>query len=233
MAAHQHQQHRQRMKQRFLKEGLDNFQPHEILEMLLYYTIPQRNTNDIAHNLINKYGSLEKVLQADIDSLIEEKYITENTAVLFKLITQTTKIYNTRCSDERAVLTEKKSIEKFFVSLYVGETSEKLYAVCLDESLRVIDFKNVSEGTSDSVRINIRDIIEFSIKCKSNKIIISHNHPNFDEQPSREDIEQTRRIETILKGIDITLIDHIIVSRDKIFSMRGEGIIGNIRRSFL
>lgn len=219
---HLHEGHRQRMKERFINSGGANFQEHEILEMLLYYSFPRIDTNSIAHTLINSFGSLSAVLDADISELIKIKGISYNTAVLIKLMPKISELYLME-EHEKDILSTSAAVKKFFIHFFVGSKNEELRIAGLNEDLTVKAKKLLYEGSINSVTLNIRKIIEFSYSNNCDKIIIGHNHPNGIARPSKDDIIATEELKTSLRRVGITLLDHIITADGKAISMYDEG----------
>lgn len=223
MADSVHSGHRGRMRRRFLEIGLNGFQPHEVLEMLLYYGIPRRDTNEIAHNLLNRFGSLHGVLSADPQDLMQEPYISENAAVLLALFRAVAQ-YD---AGEQVIGTELdnyRKVCKFFIDLYLFEEREVVRAALLDEKLRVLRCEIVSEGHPSAAQMTVRQLTELAYRTNSNTMILAHNHPRGTAKISGEDIAATRHLVPILLHCGITLIDHVVVSGDHAVSMREQGV---------
>lgn len=220
-----HEGHRDRMRQKFLKQGLSTFEEHEVLEMLLFYAIPRKNTNEIAHELINKFGNLAKVFDADIEILQEVKGVSQNSAVFIKMIPQMCKIYfnsNNSILDFKS----KEALINFAIGQYIGETEEILKALYLNSDCCYIACDTICTMSNASVIVlNIKKIIERAEKYNSNHIVLLHNHPTAECTPSEEDKVNTLKAERILKSIGITLIDHVIVSKKAGISMRYSGYL--------
>ncbi len=218
-----HKGHRERLKKRFLELGIDNFQDHEILELLLYYSIPRRNTNEIAHKLIKKCRGLSNVFDADINILTEIPYITENSAILLKLIPQLLKKYSLEKHDHCAG-NDIENIMNYAKKLFIGEPFEKLIAISLNDNLQIVSSRVIATGIINTVAVNIKKIIEFTYQSHSDMIILAHNHPNGIPMASSDDVNTTRYLYNILKPIGITLLDHIIVADNKAISMKDCGV---------
>ena len=219
-----HNGHRERKRQKFLKQGnLENFEEHEILELLLFYAIPRKNTNDIAHALIDKFGSLAKVFDADIEVLQEIDGISINSAIFIKLMPQMCKKYfNAEISPFAFNSTD--DFIQFGIKQYIGETKEILRGLYLDSSNSYVScdiFGDASNPTA--VIMSVNRIIEKASKYDANHLVLYHNHPSGDCTPSTEDIMATKRLVQILNSLNITLIDHIIISKNLGLSMRKMG----------
>ena len=217
--------HRGRVKERFLISGLDGFAPHEILELLLFYVIPYKDTKPIAKELIKKFGSVAGVLNADISGLTEVKGITESGAVLFKLIPQLISVYY---AEERkgVSVTTTAQLSELFKPYFVGSGTEKFMLACFDSSLRPVSVTEISRGTSAYTSVELRKIMSAAIDSGCAMAALAHNHPLSAPKPSDEDIAVTRRINELLKAVDIRLMDHIIVGGSKCYSMRDGGDLG-------
>lgn len=218
-----HKGHRKRLKKRFLEVGLDGLQDHEILELLLYYSIPRRNTNEIAHELIKKCGGFYNVFDADINILTEVPYITENSTILLKLIPQLLKKYSLE-KHEHCSENSIENIMNYAKKLFIGEKIEKLVVISLNKNLQIISSRVVATGIINTVAVNIKKIIEFTYQSNSDMIILAHNHPTGVLMPSSEDINTTRYLYNILKPIGITLLDHVIVADNRVISMKDCGV---------
>jgi DNA repair protein RadC len=186
-----HTGHRKRLKNRFLEEGLDSFEPHQVLELLLFFSIPRRDTNEIAHKLLKKFGSLSGVFEADIKELVKVEGIGENSAFLISMIPQLSRRYlNDKWRDKPELNSSSKAGE-YAISLFAGRTYEVFYVICLDAQNRVNYAALVHEGTINEAPIYPRIIVETALRHKANSVILAHNHPGGSLNPSRGDIEAT------------------------------------------
>jgi DNA repair protein RadC len=211
--------HRQRMKTKFIEHGIKSFTDYEILELLLYYTIPRIDTNVIAHDLITKFGSFSAVFDADIEELCTIKHITHNSATLIKLIPQFAKEYFLR-NPQKVKMDNINQVSNFFINQFLYEKEELLKVACLNDVLEITSCNTILKGSPSQIPVDIRKIIEYTYKNKADKIILAHNHPNSDETPSNEDVQNTNYINHILENVGIKLVDHIIVSNNKVYSMK-------------
>lgn len=212
---HPHEGHRQRLKDTFLKTSLDTFQPHNILELLLFYSIPRQDTNEIAHELINHFGSLKNVFDADYEELIRVKGIKENSAVLIKMIPQLAKIYLSNKPEERELFDSFQKVGDYLVNLFIGEINETIYIMLLDNSSRLIRTARLTEGNLNTAIVNFRSIIDLVVTTRAARVIIAHNHPNGDILPSSEDFETTRTLFSLLNGISVDLVEHFLIADDR------------------
>ena len=217
-----HEGHRARMRKRFRETGFDGFNDHEILEMILYYICPRKNTNDIAHQLIDKFGSFAGVLDAEYDDLINMKNISENAAILFKIITKTLPAYYNSRSDGIQFDSIEK-IMRMFERYFVGLNHEEMRMACFDNNFRMLSNILVSSGTQYSANISVRTNIKEVLRTNASSAVICHNHPHCDTTASAEDKNATKQISHILKMINVELIDHIIVTEERTYSLRQYG----------
>lgn len=219
-----HDGHRQRLIQRFLEEDLDNFEPHNVLELLLFYAIPRKDTNELAHVLMDTFGSLKGVFDAPYEELIKVAGIGPNTAALLKLVPSLTRTYYS--SDARSIIldTSEKSGE-YFLPYYIGQTEEVVRLACLDAGGKVISNQILHRGSANAAEVNIRKIVNIALRNNAMGVILAHNHPGGLPLPSEEDVATTKSIREALMPMGILLMDHIIVAGQDYVSMARSGII--------
>ncbi len=220
---HDHDGHRERLRERFLAEGIDNFQPHEVLELMLCYAVPRRDVNTQAHFLMKKFGSLSKVFDAEIEDLVEIGGLTKNAAILMKLTPQLSKIYRQDRWKDKKDLSNIYVAGRYAVDLFVGCSYETFYVLCLDNGGGLIKCEKISEGTINEAPVYSRLVVESAIKNKANKVILAHNHPSGNNSPSWVDDKTTEKVKAALESIDIDLADHIIVGGESFFSYKSAG----------
>ena len=219
-----HDGHRQRLIQRFLEEDLDNFEPHNVLELLLFYAIPRKDTNELAHVLMDTFGSLKGVFDAPYEELIKVTGIGPNTEAVLKLVPSLTRTYYS--SDARSVIldTSEKSGE-YFLPYYIGQTEEVVRLACLDAGGKVISNQILHRGSANAAEVNIRKIVNIALRNNAMGVILAHNHPGGLPLPSEEDVATTKSIREALMPMGILLMDHIIVAGQDYVSMARSGII--------
>lgn len=220
-----HDGHRKRLKERFITEGLKNFEPHQVLELLLFYSIPRKDTNEIAHNLINKFGSAADVFDADAKDLETVDGISENSAIFLSLISAVSGYYLKSKHGEKPVIDSSIKAGEYVLSLFVGQKYEIFYVICLDSQNRVTWADVLFEGTLNETSIYPRNLVEVALRHKANSIIIAHNHPGGSLKPSSADLNATKSIKNALETISIKLLDHIIVGDHKYMSFAESGIL--------
>jgi len=214
-----HEGHRNRVKKRFLRDGLQSFEPHQILEMLLFFGIPRKDTNVTAHQLIETFGGLSGVLKASYQDLAEVKGITPSSAMLISFCGQLIREYYT-ISPQDLVLDSTQKMGNYILPRFFGETNEKVLLVCLDSKCKVVYSSFISEGSMNAAEIHVRRILEQAIRSHAAGVVIAHNHPGGFALPSSDDVLSTQELIKSLSANHIHVIDHIIVADDDFVSMR-------------
>lgn len=213
-----HEGHRERLRQRFLSEGLDNFQDHNVLELLLFYSVPLKDTNEEAHNLMDTFGSLSGVFDASFEELCSVKGIGERSALLIKMMPEIFKKYEIdKANNDDVTLNTSKKVAEYVAPYYKGVTKEKMYVLCLDSNCKVLNFVQISEGVANSAPLNTRKIVETALNCNAASVILIHNHPSGVIAPSRNDIDATIGIANVLEKVSLKLNDHIIIGNGSDF----------------
>lgn len=220
-----HEGHRERLRQRFRQAGLDAFAPHEVLELLLTYAIPRRDTKPIAYTLINRFGSLHGVLQADTEELKQVEGIGDTAATLISLMTPLFRAYRRSAEADAPEIKNGLQAVRCCEALFEGERYEKFYVIGLDARMRRLNIALISCGDVTEVRVYARHVLSALTECNAVGAILTHNHPSGTAQPSAEDIRLTSGIYQVLDGVDIKLYDHIIVSTGETFSFRRGGLL--------
>ena len=220
-----HDGHRQRLKNRFLRQGLDGFDDHNVLELLLFYAIPRRDTNPIAHELLSHFGSLEAVFEASADELSLVEGMGECAASLLKLIPEVSRRYSIDKAEKELILNSTTAAGNYLLPRFMYERDEVVYVICLDAKNKVLCCRELFRGAPNMAEISIRKIIELVIAKNATGIIISHNHISGIAVPSMEDEETTRRIGVAMRNMGVKLIDHIIIAGNDFVSMADSGMM--------
>lgn len=216
---HMHSGHRERLKKRFFAGGLDGFAPHEVLELLLTFSIPQKDVNPIAHELIHTFGSLTGVLEASAEELMHVSGIGANSAALLTLMPQLFGYYQRDGMREKPMLRNFMQAGKYCKSLFYGKKVEQFYLICLNSQGQLIAPVLLHEGTIDETVVYPRSVVEAALRHNAHAVLLSHNHPGGSLVPSRADYEATRLITNALSAVEICVVDHIIVGGSDITSM--------------
>ena len=219
-----HDGHRARKKQQFLRHGGDSFADHELLELALFYAIPRRDTNELAHRLLEQFGSLKNVMTAPVEELQKVEGVGENTAILLHLMPELGKRAIQSMPKERNL----GSVEKcgnYLLRLLGGETREVLYQLCLDGKGKLLLCRRLSQGDMDSAALSVRQVVNNALSCGASAVVLGHNHPSGVALPSEEDRAVTLRVRDALKTLDIRLLDHIVVADGDYVSMAQSGFL--------
>lgn len=216
--AGEHVNHRERMRERFLEHGLDNFADHEVLELLLFYAIPRGDVNPLAHRLLENFGSLANVLEAETPDLCRIEGMGEKTAAFLHMLPPVFRRYQTSKLEGKQYDTSEK-VAQYLIRYYIGRPREQLSAVLLDNHCRIIRVCEIEEGSASAVRINMRKLLQCVLQYNAADVVLSHNHPRGSCSPSRADIVQTTTIRQMLKNIDVRLVDHIIIAENEWISL--------------
>lgn len=216
-----HKGHRQRMRKQFLKDGIPNDLPeHQLLEFLLFYCIPRKDTNELAHDLLDAFGgSLVSVFDAPYEDLIKVKGISENNAALIKFIVPLAKRYLSESSNTVSFLKNTGQIIAYILPKFYSENSEVAYLLCLDGRGKVLDCPKLSEGDAVSSSVSLRKLAETAIKTGATAVVLAHNHPKGFPLPSENDINFTAQVGNFLRAMKIRLVDHIIVGNGEAVSL--------------
>lgn len=219
-----HAGHRQRLKNRFLQEGLDHFEELYVLELLLYYCIPRVDTNPIAHSLLDHFGSMTAVFEATPEELCKVPGIGENAATFLSLIPQVGRYYQIKRAEPGEILKTITQCGKYLVPYFYGRENETVFLLCLDAKCKVLGCKLVGEGSVNSANIPIRRVVEIALNTNATTVVLAHNHPSGVAYPSHNDIQTTLRVSRAMEAVDIILADHIVVSDDDFVSMLQSGL---------
>lgn len=218
-----HDGHRQRTKERFRREGLDNFDEVHVLELLLYYCVPRKDTNPLAHALLSHFGSLSQVLEASAEELEKIEGIGENISTFLNLTTAVGRYYLVNRTTQTMILRDTIRCGEYLLPYFYGRRNEIVFILCLDAKCKVLCCKEVGEGSVNSAAIPIRRIVELALGANATTVILAHNHPSGLALPSGDDVQTTWRIARALNTVEITLADHIVVADDDFVSLVQSG----------
>ncbi len=218
-----HGGHRHRLKERFLQEGLDNFEQHQVLELLLFYCIPRVDTNPIAHALLERFGSLAQVLEAPASELRKVPGVGDNTATFLSLVNDVGRYYQVNRASRPTILTTVEQCGQYLVPRFHGRRNETVFLLCLDAKCKVLCCKEVGEGSVNSAAIPIRRVVEMALAANATSVVLAHNHPSGVALPSDEDVCTTKRVAMALNAVEIQLVDHVVVADDDFVSLLQSG----------
>ncbi len=219
-----HNGHRNRLRKKFLNNGFDGMEKHEALELVLYYGIPRKDTNPIAHKLLEYFGSISAVMDAPIDKL-KEAGISENCAIYLKMIPQICRMYMEDKHNNKDKIIDSDNIGDKLKYKFVGRDYEAVILMLMDSKYKEIFCGVVSKGSVSACEVYVRKIIELAVLYNAKFAVLSHNHPSGLALPSNDDIVTTKKIYNALRLIDVVLIDHIIVADDDYVSLNESGFM--------
>lgn len=216
-----HAGHRQRLRKKFLQMGADSLEPHELLELLLFYAVPRANTNPTAHELLRQFGSLKNVLSAPVEDLVRVEGLGENSALLIALVARLyCRAMVDSMEESRDILDTTERLGRYFVALLATESREVMYQLSLDAKGRLLKRFKVNEGCAAGVDFDVRKIVINAISSNASMVVLAHNHPSGVALPSDEDCAGTEAVREALDVVSVKLVDHIIVADNDFISFR-------------
>ena len=209
-----HSGHRKRVKANVLNNGFLQLEDHRLLELILFYSIPQADTNSLAHDLLNEFGSLKEVFKADVERLVKVNGVGENTAVLLATIGEAHRRLIKLSLDKKSVYKTVESYKELAKSVLYGEKNEQVVIFCFDSANRLKKSVVISEGNENSSYIDVRKAVQIAMDANATNAVIAHNHPASDCEPSAMDIDSTRSLCVLFRKLNMVLCDHIIVGEN-------------------
>lgn len=219
-----HEGHRQRLLDRFRKEGLDHFDERHVLELLLFYSIPRMDTAPAAQALLDRFGSLSQVLEAPLEELEKVAGVGKSTATLLRLVLELGRYYQTSRQAPSLVLNTTEKYGGYLLPYFTGRRNETVFLLCLDAKCKLLCCGEVGEGTVNSTAVSVRRIVEIALGVNATTAVLAHNHPSGIALPSEEDRQTTARVARALSAVEITLADHIVVADNDYVSMAQSGM---------
>lgn len=215
-----HTGHRARLREKFA-QAPQTLADHELLELLLFFVIPRKNTNGIAHQLLERFGSLEGVMRASEAQLRAMPGLGGQSALLLRLLPEFVRrsLQPAQNAGVSGRLLTLRDAAQYAVRLHYGSQREALYLISLDMRLQVIDCTLICEGTVDQLPVYTRHIAEVALLHNASFVLLTHNHPTGSPQPSAADITATQSIMRALGPLGVQVLDHIIVSGGNFFSL--------------
>lgn len=207
------------MRDRYIQNGTDGMEAHEVLELMLYYTIPRCDTNPIAHKLIDTFGSFSGVLEASVEDLAEVEGIGKKAAVFLKLFSDVHRVYEIDKVKNTKQLRSLEEIGQYLMPRFIGRRNEIVLLMCLDSKNEIICSHIMFEGSVNSAAFDIRQLVGTAIRTNAASVVIAHNHPGGIALPSAKDIQTTRKIMSILNQLGIQLTDHLIYASNDYVSL--------------
>ena len=215
-----HKDHRKKVKDRFFECGFTGMPDHNILEAILFLGIPQKDTNPIAHELIDTFGSFSAVLEAKKSDLMKVKGMTESAAFAIMSYLPVNRRYIESLQKKKPIFESNDDIVEFLKPLFFEKgTIERVFVLCFDSKNRLIACRNICDGDISSASFDIRELIRIVLEVNAQKVIIAHSHPHGVALPSREDVATTKLVFDMMRCIKVYLEDHFIVTDTGYMSM--------------
>jgi DNA repair protein RadC len=214
-----HDGHRQRLKERFRKEGLDGFTEVQALELLLFYALPRQDTNPIAHRLLERFGSFSNVLDASVERLTEVEGIGEHAALFLQAVQALSRYYDLSKIRQEHCLQTIADCGRYLIPYFKNRRNETVFLLSLDAKLKVLECREVGEGSINYASVPVRRVVEMALEAGATSVILAHNHPSGIAVPSMDDVQTTKRVARALSAVEIVLVDHIVVADDDYVSL--------------
>jgi DNA repair protein RadC len=223
--ANKNADHRKRLRNRFVSNGLDHLYPYEIIELFLTFVIPQKDVKPYAKDVIQKFGSIKGFFDADDKELITIPYIKEKALTLRKFIKEISLIYQKEKAEEKSITVNKIQLIQYCIHKLGYNKNEEFWIISLDSKMAIIKENCISRGLVNKTTVYPKQVIEKAMKNGASSILLLHNHPNGNPEASEQDITITKAIEIPAKVLNISIYDHIIVAEDKYFSFKENKLI--------
>ena len=220
-----HDGHRDRMKRRFREHGADVFDDHQLLELFLFYSKAREDTNPLAHELMNRFGSLAGVFDASYDDLMKVNGVGEHVATAIRLMPQLMRRYEMSRSELKGILYTTQEIGEFLQPYFFGARNEMIYMISLDAKGKVLNCSLLGEGELNSANLSSRKVVEVALANRASAVVLAHNHTSGIAIPSREDVAATMMIRKLLDAMGIELTDHLVVADGDFISMKDSGML--------
>jgi len=224
--------HRQRVKDRFRQEGLDNFDERYVLELLLFYCVPRQDTKELACRLLEHFGSIVQVLEATPEELEKVPGVGEGISTFLSLRSALERYYQIKkAAQQERILKTTEEYGAYLRHYFRNVKNEEVYMLCLDAKCMVLSCKRMGEGSVNSANVPIRRIVETALNANATSVILAHNHPSGLAIPSNEDVHTTWRLAQALDAIDIQLVDHLVFGDSDYISIAQSGYLKSIQRN--
>ena len=219
--------HRQRLRQRFLKSGLAGFAEYEVVELLLTLAIPRADVKPLAKALLARFGSFRGILDAPMEELRRIKDVGEISTVALRLVREMATLYLQQAAEAQECMGNMETLCRFWRLKIGALPNETFHVGYLDSGLRLLrnGVETLEEGTVDRATIYPRRIIESALRRGAAALVFAHNHPSGDVRPSKQDKLVTQSLLVAASTVSIQILDHLIVTADKVFSFRQEGLL--------
>lgn len=215
--------HRQRMKERFRKEGLENMEERYVLELLLFYCVPRKDTKELAVRLLEHFGSIVRVMDATEEELLRVPGVGEGVSTFLRLCREVDRYYRVKRDMLSEPLNTTEKYSRRLRPLFENRRNEMVYVLCLDGMCRELTCMHVGEGSVNTANISVRRIVEICLASNATSVIVAHNHPSGLALPSADDILTTERLVQAMQAVDIALVDHLVFTNGEFVSLIQSG----------
>lgn len=220
-----HEGHRERMRRQMKTSGMDSLSDVQVLEVALYYAIARRDTNEIAHALLRRFGSLSGVLEAPRAELLKIDGVGESAADLLLLFIQMERRHLMDRAGRETILDTTYKYAQYLMPRFIGEQEEVVYLLCLDAKCKALDCSLIHRGAVNMTAISVRKIVKAALDHNATSVVVAHNHPSGLALPSREDRATTLALKAALDAVDVVLVDHVIVADEDFVSLADDGLL--------
>ena len=220
-----HEGHRERMRRQMKTSGMDSLSDVQVLEVALYYAIARRDTNEIAHALLRRFGSLSGVLEAPRAELLKIDGVGESAADLLLLFIQMERRHLMDRAGRETILDTTYKCAQYLMPRFIGEQEEVVYLLCLDAKCKALDCSLIHRGAVNMTAISVRKIVKAALDHNATSVVVAHNHPSRLALPSREDRATTLALKAALDAVDVVLVDHVIVADEDFVSLADDGLL--------
>lgn len=220
-----HEGHRERMRRQMKTSGMDSLSDVQLLEVALYYAIARRDTNEIAHALLRRFGSLSGVLEAPRAELLKIDGVGESAADLLLLFIQMERRHLMDRAGRQTILDTTYKCAQYLMPRFIGEQEEVVYLLCLDAKCKALDCSLIHRGAVNMTAISVRKIVKAALDHNATSVVVAHNHPSGLALPSREDRATTLALKAALDAVDVVLVDHVIVADEDFVSLADDGLL--------
>ena len=220
-----HEGHRERMRRQMKTSGMDSLSDVQVLEVALYYAIARRDTNEIAHALLRRFGSLSGVLEAPRAELLKIDGVGESAADLLLLFIQMERRHLMDRAGRETILDTTYKCAQYLMPRFIGEQEEVVYLLCLDAKCKALDCSLIHRGAVNMTAISVRKIVKAALDHNATSVVVAHNHPSGLALPSSEDRATTLALKAALDAVDVVLVDHVIVADEDFVSLADDGLL--------
>ena len=219
-----HKEHRERVRKRFETLGLEDFDEHQVLEMMLFYAIPRKDTNEIAHRLIDRFGSFAQVMDTSLEELERVEGMGHSSALMLKFFRSCYRYYQMSKASSGKDMKSVEACAAYLMAKLEGKRNEEVYLLCLDAKRSLISCLKLAEGDICSANISPRKVLNAALSQNAMAVVLAHNHPGGFAIPSQEDVQVTLQLGKLLHGAGIYMLDHIVVTDNDYVSMFQSGL---------